>query len=264
MNPREKKQPGAAHIYGRESQWLERVKTIQTDRGISKKDLIEEYIELGNEYGKLLKQAIKITRIGDTHQKKLLLASEQIEKQREELSIAYKKMEILARTDPLTQLSNRRDFLEKFQQEINRYERNPRPFSLVLGDIDDFKLVNDRYGHDCGDFVLVTVAKMLRSMVRKQDIVGRWGGEEFILLLPESPLAGGVTAAEGIRKRIAAEIFSFKGHQLSITVTFGVSEFENNMDADTCIKRADDALYSGKRIGKNRVITNETPKEPKK
>jgi diguanylate cyclase (GGDEF)-like protein len=261
MKTREKKQPGAAHIYSRELQWLERVKTIQANRSISEEDLIKEYIELGSEYEKLLKQAIKITHIGDAHQKKLLLANEQIQKQKEELSIAYQQMEILARTDPLTQLSNRRDFLEKFQYEIDRFERNPRPFSLVLGDIDDFKLVNDRYGHDCGDFVLVTIAKMLRAMVRKQDTVGRWGGEEFILLLPESPLAGGVTAAEGIRKRIAAETFSFKNHRLSVTVSFGVSVFEKDMDMDTCIKQADDALYSGKRTGKNRVVTNQELKK---
>jgi diguanylate cyclase (GGDEF)-like protein len=262
---KDKKQPGAAHIYSRESQWLERVKSIQAVPSISKGDLIKEYIELGSEYEKLLKQAIKITRIGDTHQRKLLLANEQIEKQKEELSIAYKKMEILARTDPLTQLSNRRDFLEKFQQEINRYDRNPKPFSLVLGDIDDFKQVNDRYGHDCGDFVLVTIAKMLRVMVRKQDIVGRWGGEEFILLLPEAPLEGGFVVAEGIRKRVAAETFSFKGHRLAVTVTFGVSEYEKEMDMDTCIKQADDALYSGKRTGKNRVIKhNEIPNHEKK
>jgi diguanylate cyclase (GGDEF)-like protein len=154
----------------------------------------------------------------------------------------------------LTQLSNRRDFLEKFQHEIIRFERSGKPFSVVLGDIDDFKSVNDRYGHDCGDFVLVTMAKIFKSMLRKQDSVGRWGGEEFILLLPEAPLRGGETVAEGIRKRIAGETFSHREHQVSITITFGVCEYNGVMDIDACVKRADEALYSGKHKGKNCVV----------
>ena len=254
MRNRGKKISNTARIYERESQLLEKINQIQADDFISKAELLKEFVELSNEYAKLLKQSIKITRIGDSNQRKLFLANEQIQKQKEELSIAYKKMEMLARTDPLTQLSNRRDFLEKFQHEIIRFERSGKPFSVVLSDIDDFKSVNDRYGHDCGDIVLVTTAKIFKSMLRKQDTVGRWGGEEFILLLPEAPLLGGKTVAEGIRKRIARETFSYNGHQLSITITFGVCEYNGVMDIDTCVKRADEALYSGKHKGKNCVV----------
>ncbi|UCH93570.1 MAG: GGDEF domain-containing protein [Candidatus Aminicenantes bacterium] len=258
MKNKEKKISYAAQIYNREAQLLEKIERIQDDTNISKDALLKEYIDLGHEYAKLLKQTIKITRIGDSNQRKLFLANEQIEKQKEKLSIAYKKMEVLARIDPLTQLSNRRDFLEKFQHEINRFERSRRPFSVVMGDLDDFKAVNDRYGHDCGDFVLVSIAKIIRSMVRKQDTVGRWGGEEFILLLPESPLEGGKIVAEGIRKRIAAETFSFKSQLFSITITLGVTEFSETMDIDDCIKQADESMYSGKRKGKNQVVSVET------
>lgn len=253
MRNKEKKIFNTARIYDRESQLLDKVCQIQADDFNSKADLFKEFVELSNEYAKLLKQTIKITRIGDSNQRKLFLANEQIEKQKKELSIAYKKMELLARTDPLTQLSNRRDFLEKFQNEIIRFERSGKPFSVVLGDIDDFKTVNDRFGHDCGDFVLVTTAKIFKSMLRKQDSVGRWGGEEFILLLPEAPLKGGKKVAEGIRKRIAGETFSYQEHQISITITFGVCEYDGVMDIDTCVKRADKALYSGKHKGKNCV-----------
>ncbi|MFC2140999.1 GGDEF domain-containing protein [Acidobacteriota bacterium] len=253
MRNREKKISNTARIYERESQLLEKINQIQADDFISRAELSKEYVELSNEYAKLLRQTIKITRIGDSNQRKLFLANEQIEKQKKELSIAYKKMEMLARTDPLTQLSNRRDFLEKFQHEIIRFERSGKPFSVVLGDIDDFKSVNDRYGHDCGDLVLVAVAQIFKSMIRKQDTVGRWGGEEFILLLPEAPSKGGGTVAEGIRKRIAGEAFSYKEHQLSITITFGVCEYNSAMDIDTCVKRADEALYAGKHKGKNCV-----------
>ena len=251
---REKKASSADQIYNREILLWEKIKEIQQNTAIPREDLLEHFTQLSNEYNKLLRQTIKITRIGDNHQRKLFLANEQIEKQKEELNIAYKKMELLARTDPLTQLSNRRDFLERFHQEVTRFERNPIPFSIGLGDIDDFKSINDRYGHDCGDFVLVQISKIMRAMIRKQDTVGRWGGEEFILLLPQSPLKGGKTVAEAIRKRIATENFCYKDYRLSVSITFGVCEFAKHMDIDSCIKRADEAMYEGKKIGKNRVI----------
>jgi len=254
MRNREKKIGDTASIYERESQLLEKINQVQADDFTSKAALFKEFLELSNEYGKLLKQTIKITHIGDSNQRKLFLANEKIEEQKKELSIAYQKMELLARTDPLTQLSNRRDFLEKFRQEISRFDRSGKPFSVILSDIDDFKTVNDRYGHDCGDFVLVNTAKILKSMIRRQDSVGRWGGEEFILLLPETPLSGGEIVAEGIRKRIEAENFSYKGHQLSITITCGVCVYNRVMDIDTCVKGVDEALYSGKHQGKNRVV----------
>lgn len=254
MRNREKKVSDSAQIYERELQLLKKINQIQVDNFISKAELFKEFVELSNEYAKLLKQTIKITRIGDSNQRKLFLANEQIEKQKKELNLAYQKMEMLARTDPLTQLSNRRDFLERLQYEIIRFERSGKPFSVVLGDIDDFKSVNDRYGHDCGDFVLVNLAKIFKSMLRKQDSVGRWGGEEFILLLPEAPLPGGKKVAEGIRKQIAGETFSYQEHRISITITFGVCVYNGVMDIDTCIKRADEALYSGKHQGKNCVV----------
>jgi diguanylate cyclase (GGDEF)-like protein len=264
MKKEEKKTLAAAEIYKREFQLLENFKEIETNHSISKDKLQKEYIELNKEYEALLKKTIKITGIGDANQRKLFLANEQIEKQREELRIAYKKMEILARIDPLTQLSNRRDFLEKFQNEKSRFHRNKKPFAVVLGDIDDFKSVNDQYGHDCGDFVLVSLSKLMKSMIRKQDAIGRWGGEEFIMLLPESPLEGGQRAAEGIRKKIAAEPFVYNGNQLFVTITFGVSEFNDTMDIDTCIKKADEALYVGKRKGKNCVVSSKPEKMKKK
>ncbi len=255
-NNKEQKISEAAKIYVRESRLMERIQEIQTKNSLSKETLLNEYTLLGEEYGKLLRQAIKITRIGDSNQRKLFSANQQIEKQKEELSRAYKKLDLVSRKDTLTQLSNRRDFLEKFQHEIHRFERNSKPFSVVLGDIDDFKAVNDSYGHDCGDFVLVHIAKILKSSVRKPDVVGRWGGEEFILLLPEAPLAGGEKAAEGIRKKIEAERFFFKNREisLSITITFGVSEFNGTTKIDGCIKKADEALYAGKKKGKNCVV----------
>lgn len=233
---------------------LERVKALAADGALSREALLAEFHSLGDEYGKLLRQALKITRIGDRNQRKLYLANEQIERQKDELGKAYKKLELIASTDPLTQLFNRRKFIEKFRDERRRFERDQKPFSLVMGDIDDFKSVNDRYGHDCGDFFLVTVSRILRAMVRKQDVVGRWGGEEFILLLPGTSLDGGEKVAEVIRKKIAAEPYTFQGNRLPLTMTFGVSQFDGSTDIDGCIKQADMALYAGKKDGKNRVV----------
>jgi diguanylate cyclase (GGDEF)-like protein len=101
-----------------------------------------------------------------------------------------------SRTDPLTKLSNRRDMLEKIEFERIRFERSKRPFVFILCDIDKFKNFNDEYGHKTGDFVLVSIAKLMLETMRKQDQVCRWGGEEFLLLLPETEFEGGGILAE--------------------------------------------------------------------
>jgi diguanylate cyclase (GGDEF)-like protein len=261
MKDREKKISDAAQVYVREYQLLERIRNIQNNPDLLKEDFKKHYAELGKEYAKLLKQTIKITRIGDSNQRKLLYANEQIEKQKEELGVAYKKLELVARTDPLTRLSNRRDFLEKFKHEVNRFERGKSPFSVVVGDVDDFKQVNDRYGHDCGDYVLLTISNILRTNTRKLDIIARWGGEEFILLLPGTSLVGAVKVAEAIRGKIAVEPYCYMGHQLAVTMSFGVCQYEPELSLDECIKIADEAMYEGKHSGKNRVVMKPLIKE---
>lgn len=261
MKDRDKKISDAAQVYVREYQLLERIRNIQNNPDLLKEDFKKHYAELGKEYAKLLKQTIKITRIGDSNQHKLLVANEQIEKQKEELSVAYKKLELIARTDPLTRLSNRRDFLEKFKHEVNRFERSRTPFSVIMADIDDFKKVNDCYGHDCGDYVLLTISNVLRLSIRKLDILARWGGEEFILLLPGTSLAGAIKVAEAIRKKIATEPYCYAGHQLAVTMSFGVCQFDPDMSIDECIKNADEAMYEGKHSGKNQVMTKSLNEE---
>lgn len=264
MKTDEEKVSNTAKIYEREFQFLDRIKEIGRGDSVSKEELLSGYLELGKAYDTLLKKTLKMTKIGDATQKKLLTANEKIEKQKVELSKAYDKMEALARTDPLTGLSNRRDFLEKLQFEVNRFERTQTPFSIILCDIDDFKQVNDRYGHDSGDYVLAGIADIMKSTVRKQDIVGRWGGEEFILLLPDARLDGGKRAAESIRENIESESFHINNKVFSVTMTFGVSQYDGTMDMVDCVKRADEALYSGKGIGKNRVILAVPPGNKKK
>ena len=255
------KESEASKIYLREFQLLEEVEEIGGGGSIPKEELLKKLKSLGKEYEKLLKHIIKITRVGDKTQKRLFQANEQIQKQKNELALAYKRLELIAATDPLTQLSNRRNFLEKFQDEVKRFERDKKPISVVLCDIDDFKAINDRFGHDCGDFVLVTVSKVMRSLVRKQDVVARWGGEEFIMLLPGTALDGGRKVAELVREKVASEHYSVKGNPFSLTLTFGVSEYDGTVDIDACIKNADKALYVGKKKGKNCVVVSRSKKE---
>lgn len=171
-----------------------------------------------------------------------------------ELTEAYQKVERAARTDPLTELSNRRDMITRIKHEMQRFAITNRPFAIAIGDIDDFKSFNDLYGHDVGDCVLIRAAAIMRETVRKQDRVGRWGGEEFMILLPETDPDGGMHVAERVRVAIAEESFSCNGHDLSISMTFGVSEWQETLSIDHCIKAADDAMYQGKEQGKNRVV----------
>jgi diguanylate cyclase (GGDEF)-like protein len=129
------------------------------------------------------------------------------------------------------------------------------PFSIVLSDIDGFKSFNDRYRHDCGDFILRKLADLMRSKLRKQDTISRWGGEEFLILVPETAIEGARTLSEKIRKSVERGKFIFNGKKLSLTLTLGVCMFESGMELGECLKRADEALYRGKKSGKNRVVT---------
>lgn len=170
-----------------------------------------------------------------------------------ELNAAYEKMKALANIDPLTKLFNRRNMQEKLDYAVTCYQRSKTPFSIIICDIDHFKAVNDQYGHDCGDYILTAVADTMRTTLREQDIPARWGGEEFLILLPDTDLAGGRIAAEKIRKDIADGQYTYQGAVVSISMTLGVCEFNDRIDIATCINKADAALYKGKNGGRNRV-----------
>jgi len=183
-------------------------------------------------------------------------------KMNKELKIAFAKLEQIAKTDPLTDLSNRRDMIEKMIHEQKRFSRNGKSFVIVMADIDDFKKINDDNGHDCGDFILESLAKQMKSTVRQQDLTGRWGGEEFLMLLPETEIEGGVALANKIRKDIEATSYVFNEIKLELTMTFGVSVYDRPMNIDKCIKMADEALYKGKNQGKNCVIMTKPKEKP--
>ncbi|MFW6241703.1 MAG: diguanylate cyclase [Thermodesulfobacteriota bacterium] len=171
-----------------------------------------------------------------------------------ELAAAHRQLELAARTDPLTGLFNRREMMERITAEVGRFQRNGAVFSLAIADIDEFKPFNDRYGHACGDRVLCAVADRMPDRIRRQDVVGRWGGEEFLVLLPDTALEGAAAAAENLRQAVRSTGCRWAGEELSVTVTIGVSEFQADMDADACLRVADNRLYAGKAAGKNRVV----------
>ncbi len=191
-------------------------------------------------------------------QEALKSAYQKLKATNEKLLKSQEKLEMVARTDTLTKLSNRFDIIEKMENEKIRFERSQKPFSFILCDIDNFKLFNDQYGHDCGDFVLVSLAERIRSRVRKQDGVSRWGGEEFLLLLPETDLEGGRILAESLKETVSSNCYEYDEHKLEITMTFGVSSFSQIENIEQCIKMADSALYKGKSLGKNCVVLSGT------
>ncbi len=175
----------------------------------------------------------------------------------DEISERKQVEERLARTatsDLLTGVMNRRAMLEQLRYELVRHQRNKIPFVILEIDIDHFKDINDTYGHDIGDQMLIAVADCLLTSTRSQDLVSRWGGEEFLILLPDTNLQGGSIAAEKIRSRVAEEVFKSNGHQLRLTLSCGVAEYKQGQTIDMCIKDADTALYQAKNQGRNRVV----------
>lgn len=174
------------------------------------------------------------------------------------LKSANETLSELARTDVVTGLSNRRAMLLRLEQELAAVEEGRRPFALVLADIDDFKMINDRLGHASGDEALRQTAAVLRSAVRDQDLVARWGGEEFLVLLPETQPEGAMLVAERMRSLIAGTTIRCDTATTVLTLTFGVSTHCPGTSLEECIVAADRALYEGKRLGKNRVIQSPT------
>ena len=167
--------------------------------------------------------------------------------QRKELEA---KLNELAITDELTGLFNRRHGTEVLQQEIDRAGRTGRPFGFILLDIDHFKQVNDRFGHDVGDRVLVDVASLLRSRLRKRDVAARWGGEEFAIILPETDRAGGRQFAVDLLQRMQ-EIRTHDGN--GVSASFGVADYRGDESVSELVKRADRLMYRAKHQGRGRV-----------
>jgi len=167
---------------------------------------------------------------------------------------SQKELERLANFDPLTGLHNRQAILHKLNDQINYAKRYKEAFSVIIFDIDHFKKVNDIYGHLTGDDVLERIATLVQQNIRSSDTVGRYGGEEFIIILPKADLSSGLKVAERIRKAIeAADMNDSEGNLFRITVSQGLSSYKPGEDLYSLISRADAALYRAKQNGRNRV-----------
>lgn len=169
-----------------------------------------------------------------------------------QLAIKNKELEKVSKTDRLTQLCNRFYLDEVFDNEFLRASRYKKEFCVIIGDCDKFKLVNDTYGHQVGDTVLIELANILSKNVRATDIVGRWGGEEFLIIVPETGIDGAVFVAEKLRADIEAYDFPVIRQK---TMSFGVACWRDGDKPKTLVGRADEALYLAKERGRNRVET---------
>lgn len=177
-----------------------------------------------------------------------------LEEAKARLEIEKERSDYLANRDYLTGIFNRRYMVEKMKEEYSKFLTSKQPFSIGIFDIDNFKKINDSYGHECGDFILISLTKSIEESIRKEDCLARWGGEEFILMLPETDIKNAGILFEKIREKVQQTKYNYNGVNLSITFTCGVSEIAEDENIDSCIVRADAALYKGKTSGKNKVV----------
>lgn len=169
--------------------------------------------------------------------------------------IAQDKLRYLATTDELTDLWNRRYFMDAVRKEIARSRRYGHIFSLIMLDIDYFKMINDKFGHSAGDKVLQGLASTLKKHFRQVDVPGRFGGEEFAVILPQTEVDQAYHIAERLRKHVENNPVSYEGHRLRFTISIGVAQHEQDMSSeDDLFKMADDALYVAKNKGRNITV----------
>jgi diguanylate cyclase (GGDEF)-like protein len=171
-----------------------------------------------------------------------------------QLNLAEQQMRHLATTDGLTGVLNRRYFFERGENELQRAIRYGHPLSMLIFDIDHFKQVNDGFGHQAGDEVLCQLADITVNTIRSTDLLGRYGGEEFILMLPEAGFDSAWRVAERLRQKIETHNFKYDQEKIKITISVGLSSLESpDTDLEDLISRADRSLYAAKDAGRNRV-----------
>ncbi len=181
-------------------------------------------------------------------------AAQDIGRLKTQLVEMNRSLDLATRIDPLTGLANRRDIMEKIEQEHSRAQRHQRTYSIIMADIDDFKQVNDTHGINYGDDVLFELSCVLRECVRSEDFCARWGGEEFLFLLPETGIEGALAVAQKINQSVAMTEFKVSKPGIRITVSLGLCEYQVGQTIDECLKKVEQALLQAKETGKNRHI----------
>jgi diguanylate cyclase (GGDEF)-like protein len=244
-------------IFISETAVLHHSQNIILNRNRDPQVLFSEYERLSSQYSKLLRLTKKLVRMGDNTQKKLLETNELVQEKVTLLTKAEEKLKELSVTDTLTQLYNRRGTYQCLNALEKQYRDNEKTFALFLIDIDFFKKVNDTFGHNAGDLVLIKLAELMRNSLRKQDCLGRWGGEEFILILPDTDAAGAIIIAEKMRKIVDSHSFGYNEATIKVTISLGGCCHKQNMEVSQCLELADQALYRSKTGGRNKVELHE-------
>jgi diguanylate cyclase (GGDEF)-like protein len=167
----------------------------------------------------------------------------------------HSKLFNIATSDSLTKLYNKRYIISELENQYKIAKRNNRIFSLIMFDIDNFKKVNDKYGHIAGDEFLKNVSSYITTNLREQDIAGRFGGEEFLIILPETKIEGATILADKIREKIEKSEMVYRGHTVKATISAGISQFNISYhNIEELLEITDKALYKAKNLGKNKVI----------
>jgi diguanylate cyclase (GGDEF)-like protein len=175
---------------------------------------------------------------------------------------AERRLLAAATTDPLTGLANRSQFHMRALNELSHGKRRGEPTALVLADVDFFKRINDEFGHEAGDKVLVRLASLMRENLRDVDVLARWGGEEFLALLPSNDSAAASVVAERLREAVASVLIDIGDRVIQVTMSFGISQVDDVHDLQPATARADQALYVSKREGRNRINCAPSAAEP--
>lgn len=215
---------------------------------------VTEHRELEERLRRQIERHNRALRQQDLISDHLMTVQRQLQQKSQELEKANAELERLSVTDPLTGIPNRRRFDEILGHETRRCKRYHHSLSVLMGDLDKFKDVNDTYGHAVGDEVLVRVAELLQHHLRETDTVARYGGEEFVAILPETDLATAMSIADRLREAIGKETVETDGTKVSVTISLGAASASGaDIDGQTLIEAADAALYRAKRSGRNKV-----------
>jgi diguanylate cyclase (GGDEF)-like protein len=219
---------------------VERFEKVIADKRHADNMLLDEFTQLSDCYKKLQQRMNRVTA-----------ENEQL---RTELVNMVRSLDLASRIDGMTGLANRRDIMEKIDREATRSHRHQYPFTILLVNIDDFRKINATYGYNTGDDVLVEISRVLRSCVRNEDICARWGGEEFLILLPETDTESSLPVANKILESMSMTEFKANRPGIHITVSIGVCEHNPSQTVQECIARVHQSLLQAKKSGKNRYI----------
>jgi diguanylate cyclase len=249
--------------------FIDRLSAVATTTGDYHQKIDKYALEIGKakdigELNKILDDVMRDTKITQAEALRsrddMVAARQNVQDAEARIHDLEKKLEQmseLVREDQLTGSLNRRGLDDVFEREEARSERRQTPLCVGLLDLDDFKRLNDTYGHIAGDHALIHLVRVIKDTLRTMDVIGRFGGEEFMVILPDTPLEDAVQTVTRLQRELTKRIFMYNNEKLLITFSAGVALRKQGEDQTTLIKRADEALYKAKRAGKNRVIAAE-------